>query len=163
MQDLDTTRDIPEHEVRSELDRLLRSPLFLQSDRLGRFLRFAIENALSGKSDLLKEYVIGTEIYGRKPPYHPSQDSIVRTEARRLRAKLKEYCESEGGKIPSLSTSVQVHTSRSFAGMSLLRGPLRLPFHPVTICWSKAPGSRSQFCLFSTFRIGSVLHSVRVA
>ena len=100
MQDLHTTRDIPEHEVRSELDRLLRSPLFLQSDRLGRFLRFAIENALSGKSDLLKEYVIGTEVYGRKPPYHPSQDSIVRTEARRLRAKLKEYYESEGRHDP---------------------------------------------------------------
>ncbi len=45
---------------------------------------------------VLKEYVIGTEVYDRKPPYHPSQDSIVRTEARRLRAKLKEYYESEG-------------------------------------------------------------------
>ena len=29
------------------------------------------------------------EVYDRKPPYHPSQDSIVRTEARRLRTKLK--------------------------------------------------------------------------
>ncbi|MDX6460053.1 MAG: hypothetical protein QOE55_3750, partial [Acidobacteriaceae bacterium] len=36
----------------------------------------------------------------RKPPYHPSQDSIVRTEARRLRAKLKEYYESEGKNNP---------------------------------------------------------------
>jgi TolB-like protein len=100
LQDLHTTRDIPEHEVRAELDRLLQSPLFLQSDRLGRFLRFAIENALSGKSDLLKEYVIGTEVYDRNPSYQPSQDSIVRSEARRLRAKLKEYYESEGRHNP---------------------------------------------------------------
>jgi TolB-like protein/tetratricopeptide (TPR) repeat protein len=96
LQDLHTTNDVSEHEVRSELARLLQSPVFLQSDRLGRFLRFAIENALSGKTELLKEYVIGTEVYDRKPPYHPSQDSIVRTEARRLRAKLKEYYEGEG-------------------------------------------------------------------
>ena len=64
------------------------------------FLRFAIENALAGNIDLLKEYVIGTEVYDRKPPYHPSQDSIVRTEARRLRAKLKDYYESEGKQDP---------------------------------------------------------------
>jgi TolB-like protein len=95
------TSDNPsEQEIRAELDRLLQSALFLQSDRLGRFLRFAIENALAGNTDLLKEYVIGTEVYDRKPPYHPSQDSIVRTEARRLRAKLKDYYESEGKQNP---------------------------------------------------------------
>ena len=98
--DTHTSEDLSEHEVRAELDRLLQSALFLQSDRLGRFLRFAIENALAGNTDLLKEYVIGTEVYDRKPPYHPSQDSIVRTEARRLRAKLKEYYESEGKQNP---------------------------------------------------------------
>jgi TolB-like protein/tetratricopeptide (TPR) repeat protein len=96
----DTSENLSEQEVRTELDRLLRSALFLQSDRLARFLRFAIENALAGNTDLLKEYVIGTEVYDRKPPYHPSQDSIVRTEARRLRAKLKEYYESEGKRDP---------------------------------------------------------------
>jgi TolB-like protein/Flp pilus assembly protein TadD len=74
--------------------------MFSQSDRLARFLRFAIENAIAGNTDVLKEYVIGTEVYDRRPPYHPSQDSIVRTEARRLRAKLKEYYESEGRDNP---------------------------------------------------------------
>lgn len=82
--------------IRAELARLLESPIFAQSDRLGRFLRFAVEHAISGSEEGLKEYVIGTEVYDRKPPYHPSQDSIVRTEARRLRTKLKEYYEHEG-------------------------------------------------------------------
>jgi TolB-like protein len=100
LEETKTSQDPSEQEVRTELDRLLRSALFLQSDRLARFLRFAIENALAGNTDLLKEYVIGTEVYDRKPPYHPSQDSIVRTEARRLRAKLKEYYESEGKQDP---------------------------------------------------------------
>jgi TolB-like protein/tetratricopeptide (TPR) repeat protein len=92
--------NLTEQEVRAELERLLQSALFSQSDRLARFLRFAIENTLAGAGDLLKEYTIGTEVYDRKPPYHPSQDSIVRTEARRLRAKLKEYYESEGRQNP---------------------------------------------------------------
>jgi TolB-like protein/tetratricopeptide (TPR) repeat protein len=99
-EDTHPSPDPTEHDIRTELDRVLQSTLFLQSDRLARFLRFAIESALAGNTDLLKEYVIGTEVYDRKPPYHPSQDSIVRTEARRLRAKLKEYYESEGKHDP---------------------------------------------------------------
>ena len=86
--------------IRDELTLVLQSPLFAQSDRLSRFLQFAVEHALSGTQDVLKEYVIGVEVYDRRPPYHPSQDSIVRTEARRLRSKLKEYYESEGKDDP---------------------------------------------------------------
>jgi hypothetical protein len=65
-----------------------------------RFLRFVVETALEGRANSLKEYVIGTEVYDRKPPYEPSQDSIVRTEARRLRSKLKEYYETDGKMDP---------------------------------------------------------------
>jgi TolB-like protein/tetratricopeptide (TPR) repeat protein len=86
--------------IRAELARVLESPIFALSERLGRFLRFAVEHAISGSEDGLKEYVIGTEVYDRKPPYHPTLDSIVRTEARRLRIKLKEYYESEGKDNP---------------------------------------------------------------
>ena len=50
----------------------------------------------------MKEYLIGTEVYERKPPYHPGEDSIVRSEARRLRRKLKEYYESDGKDDPVL-------------------------------------------------------------
>lgn len=87
-------------EIRQQLDRILQSPLFAQSDRLSRFLRYTVEHVITGQDDSLKEYVIGTEVYDRKPPYHPSQDSIVRTEARRLRSKLKEYYEEEGREDP---------------------------------------------------------------
>jgi TolB-like protein/tetratricopeptide (TPR) repeat protein len=86
--------------IRQELNRILQSSMFVQSDRLTRFLRYAVEHAISDRNEPLKEYIIGTEVYDRKPPYHPSQDSIVRTEARRLRAKLKEYYETEGKEDP---------------------------------------------------------------
>ncbi|ADV82539.1 tetratricopeptide repeat protein [Terriglobus saanensis] len=86
--------------IRQELNRILRSPMFAQSERLSRFLRYTVEHVISGRDESLKEYVIGTEVYDRKPPYHPSQDSIVRTEARRLRSKLKEYYELEGTEDP---------------------------------------------------------------
>jgi TolB-like protein len=86
----------PHLAIRQQLARILRSQGFVQSERISRFLRFVVEHALEGHQNQLKEYVIGAEVYDRKPPYHPSQDSIVRTEARRLRGKLKEYYETEG-------------------------------------------------------------------
>jgi hypothetical protein len=78
----------------------LRSPIFVRSDRLGRFLRFTIEETLSGNAESLKEYVIGTEVYDRKADYQTRDDSIVRTEARRLRTKLNEYYGCEGQNDP---------------------------------------------------------------
>lgn len=88
------------HDIREELDRIRQSTIFANSERITRFLQFTVEQALAGNADKLKEYVIGVEVYDRKPPYHPGEDSIVRTEARRLRRKLKEYYESEGKTDP---------------------------------------------------------------
>lgn len=91
---------IPEEAIREALSRVLRSPIFVQSDRLGRFMRFTVEETLSGNADSLKEYLIGTEVYDRKADYQTRDDSIVRTEARRLRSKLQEYYETEGKNDP---------------------------------------------------------------
>jgi hypothetical protein len=97
---LKSDQKISDQLIRDELARILKSPMFAQSDRLGRFLSFTVEATLSGESDALKEYLIGTEVYDRKPPYHPNEDSIVRSEARRLRSKLKEYYEAAGDADP---------------------------------------------------------------
>ncbi len=87
---------VSNHAIREQLLRMLDSPIFVHSHRLSRFLRFTVETTLAGQAEILKEYLIGTEVYDRKPPYHPSVDSIVRSEARRLRNKLKQYYESVG-------------------------------------------------------------------
>jgi TolB-like protein len=91
---------ISEDAIRDELSRILESSIFVQSDRLGRFLRFTVEKTLAGEGEMLKEYLIGTEVYDRPSSYRPSEDSIVRGEARRLRSKLKEYYESIGKNDP---------------------------------------------------------------
>jgi len=88
--------DVSDPAIREQLLRMLDSVIFMHSHRLSRFLRFTVETTLAGQAEILKEYLIGTEVYDRKPPYHPSSDSIVRSEARRLRNKLKQYYESIG-------------------------------------------------------------------
>jgi hypothetical protein len=79
-----------------ELERILKSRVFSHSMRLCRFLRLTVEYVTAGKADLLKEYLIGCEVYDRRPPYDPGVDSIVRAEVWRLRSKLKQYYDTEG-------------------------------------------------------------------
>ena len=53
----------PSHaEVHDQLERILSSGLFAQSERLSRFLRYAVERTCAGEGDRLKEFVIGTEV-----------------------------------------------------------------------------------------------------
>jgi len=78
-------------EVIAEMKQILGSRFFVKSSRLSRFLRTTVEYLLDGKAEQLKEYTIGTVVYERHSSYDPAVDTIVRTEARRLRSKLKEY------------------------------------------------------------------------
>ena len=82
--------------VRSQLEKVLSSPGFARNERLSGFLRFVTEQQLAGKGDQLKESIIGVEVFGRRPDYDVRQDSAVRTEAGKLRARLLQYYASEG-------------------------------------------------------------------
>src|SRR5579862_566507 len=86
--------------VRSQMGRILRSPGFARNERLSGFLRFVMEQHLAGKADQLKESVIAVEVFGRQPDYDHRRDSVVRTEASKLRARLAEYYASEGAVDP---------------------------------------------------------------
>ncbi|HLK66998.1 MAG TPA: tetratricopeptide repeat protein [Bryobacteraceae bacterium] len=88
--------------VRIQLEKILAHNLFARSERMGRFLRLAVERALDGKADELKEYLIGVEVFDRKQSYDPRVDPIVRVEARRLRSKLEAYYSADGQSDPIL-------------------------------------------------------------
>ena len=59
-----------------------------------------VDAGLHDHADRLKESVIGVEVYRRDPSYDPRTEPIVRTEARRLRAKLDEYYQTLGPHDP---------------------------------------------------------------
>jgi TolB-like protein len=86
--------------VRVNLEKAIASSPFATADRLRRFLRYIVEKSLAGEVDVLKEYPIGVEVYGRKPDFDPRVDAIVRVEASRLRGKLREYYEAAGRDDP---------------------------------------------------------------
>jgi len=76
--------------------RISASLPFVKSPRLRNFLVFICERSLTGHAEEITEYEIGWKVFERGQKYSPSEDSIVRSAARQLRAKVKEYFESEG-------------------------------------------------------------------
>jgi len=78
-----TEYGVSEEAIHCKLALLIASPVFAQSNRFARLIRFTVETTLGGRADSQKEYCIGTAVYDRKAPCHAASDSIVRTEARR--------------------------------------------------------------------------------
>lgn len=88
-------------EVDDALRRVERSAGMRHSTQLRRLLRHLVLSAQVGAEHALREIVVGVEALGRDPArFDPRQDPIVRTEARRLRAKLADYYAGEGRDDP---------------------------------------------------------------
>src|SRR5580765_5953929 len=83
-------------DVRAHVERVLQSERFARAPSLRRFLAYVVDRTLSGHRGEIKEYVLGVEVFDRGEAFDPKIDTIVRVQARRLRAKLREYYEAEG-------------------------------------------------------------------
>ena len=91
---------LTQSEILAQLERILSSRGFAGSERLSRFIRWTVEQTLGGNPEALKQYAIALEVFDRKADFDPRIDSIVRTEAQRLRRRLAEYYEAEGAADP---------------------------------------------------------------
>ncbi len=83
-------------EIQAQLQRMLASPVFVNAPILSRFLSHVVEHSLLPDAVALKEYTLGVDVFGRGDDFDPRLDTIVRTHARRLRARLDEYYQGQG-------------------------------------------------------------------
>ncbi len=86
--------------IRDQLSAVLDSVLFAYAERLGRFLRFVVDETLDGRADRLNQYAIAVDVFDRDESFDPAIDAIVRVEAGRLRSKLLEYYDELGRDDP---------------------------------------------------------------
>src|SRR5438105_5408877 len=98
-----------------QLDRLLQSRILHGSESLRAFLKFVVLKSVENQETQLKEYIIATEVFGRSTSYDSRNDSVVRVQAGRLRAKLQEYYATEGKHDRVLIDLPKGHYSPSFA------------------------------------------------
>lgn len=70
--------------------------VFRRKPRVRSFLEYTVRQTLDQQHTKLKEYSIAVEVFNRPEDFDPRLDSIVRVEARRLRATVDRYYETDG-------------------------------------------------------------------
>jgi len=87
-------------ERRELVRRIVNSPTFSRSERLGKLLTYVCDLALSGREAEINEQKIGQAVFGRSRDYDSAVDGIVRSQASRLRQRLDLYYQQEGAGEP---------------------------------------------------------------
>jgi hypothetical protein len=77
--------------IREALADVVQSAPFRTTHQCQSLLRYMVEHTLAGENDLLRERVIGTEVFRRSPDYEPSDDPVVRARAAEVRKRLAQY------------------------------------------------------------------------
>ncbi len=101
--------------VRVELRNVLRSRHFRSSKRSQQFLEFVVEQKLVGNELLIKERLIGIEVFGRSVDYATGDDPVVRVQASEVRRRLDAYrmdCQEAGLVTIELPTGTYVPVFR---------------------------------------------------
>ena len=129
--------------IGSALDRVVNSKTFSRSRSLQDFLTFIVTQSLEPDQNL-KEYRIGVDALKRGGAFNPAENSIVRVQAYRLRAKLADYYQHEGqaedvridlepgSYKPVIREGAIVTTLRSLRFPGLIVD--LLPFDPLPAC-----------------------------
>jgi len=81
--------------VHEQLEKLLADPLFSLSRRYPIMLRRIVEDTLSGRTQNLKERVLGMELFDRAADYDTNSDAIVRVTAAEIRKRIAQYYHNE--------------------------------------------------------------------
>lgn len=87
-------------EQRAMVMRVCSSRHFAKSPRLREFLLHITERSLENRAAEINEIEIAREVFERGVNFTPQDDSVVRSAARQLRLKLKEYFDDEGRTEP---------------------------------------------------------------
>lgn len=83
-------------ELELQLARLLDSHHFRHSHRYPALLRFLVEQTQRGRAHLLKERLLGIEVFHRAPDYDTNLDPVVRVTAAEVRKRIAQYYQEPG-------------------------------------------------------------------
>lgn len=89
-----------EQQIRDAVVRILAGPTFRRSRRSSDFLRYIVEETLSGRENRLKGISVAIDVFGRQSDFDPHSDPLVRVEALRLRNRLQRHYLAEGAADP---------------------------------------------------------------
>lgn len=93
-------RDPTPQEIREALSAVLLSVPFRTSKQSQHLLQYLVDQRLEGRDEMLKERIVGANVFDRNPDYDTGDDPIVRVRAVDLRKRLTQYYAAEGADSP---------------------------------------------------------------
>ncbi len=90
------TPNISTYDIQEELQSLLGFPEFRRNKNASAFLKFVVDETVSGRGDRLKAFTIATLALQRGADFDPQTNSIVRVQATRVRQMLESYYAGAG-------------------------------------------------------------------
>ena len=81
--------------VRHQMNRLLETSHFKNSRRYPVLFRYIVEETLDGRADLLKERLLGVQVFHRPADYDTAMDPIVRVTIAEIRKRIAQYYHEE--------------------------------------------------------------------
>jgi hypothetical protein len=115
--------------IREILEKILQSQEFIDSNSSGRLLRYLVNHSLKGLNP--REKLIAIEVFDKTRKFNPSEDTIVRVAAHKLRKKLSYYYQTEGRK-DRIRLTIPKRTYRILFQPNKRRSPLSIR-HPLVI------------------------------
>ena len=93
--------NVPTHgDILRQLKKITSSPEFLVTKLQLDFLNFVVSEALGGRSDNLKGYIVATQVFGRSVDFDAANDPIISIQANKLRRALERYYLVDGRQDP---------------------------------------------------------------
>lgn len=87
-------------QIEQALSAILVSPAFSASKQSQRLLQYLVDQTLQGQDEMLKERIVGINVFDRNADYNTGDDPIVRVRAADLRKRLAQYYTAEGRDDP---------------------------------------------------------------
>ena len=89
---VDPIPQLQQQALLKQLQRILESEFFRNSQRCSRFLEYSVHHLLQHQpGEELKERLVGVEVFGRPADYDTARDNVVRVTANEVRKRLAQY------------------------------------------------------------------------
>ena len=82
---------VPATVIQKTLSAILQSTPFHSSKQSQELLQYIVDQTLAGHLEMLKERIIGANVFNRRPDYDTNDDPIVRARAAEVRKRLALY------------------------------------------------------------------------
>src|SRR5579862_3029899 len=108
-----TEVDPGQAQIDAALEDVLAGSVFRSSRQCQALLRYIVEHSKAHREEMLRERVIGTNVFGRAPGYDTGNDPVVRSRAAELRKRLAQHYMRAGSSNGALRIEIPTGSYRA--------------------------------------------------